>query len=209
MLLGARRPAPGPDNGCRMRTDIRPARLEGVLVVDVGAFRDERGFFLESWHRRTFAEAGLDVDFVQDNHSRSARGVLRGLHYQDLSAPMGKLVRCTLGRVYDVAVDLRAGSPTYGEWEAFELSDENLRQVWIPAGFGHGFATLSDLADVQYKCSGYYTPAAEGAVAWNDPDLAVDWPVDSPTVSERDRGAPSFAEYRSRPAFTYPVGPAP
>lgn len=175
--------------------------MEGVLVIDVDAFRDERGFFVESWHRRAFAEAGLDVDFVQDNHSRSARGVLRGIHFQDMTAPLGKLVRCTSGTLWDVAVDLRPGSPTFGRWEGFELSDANLRQVWVPAGFGHAFQVLSESADLQYKMSGYYTPAAEGAVRWDDPELAIEWPLPEPTLSAKDAAAPSFAEYRTRPAF--------
>jgi dTDP-4-dehydrorhamnose 3,5-epimerase len=180
-------------------------RLEGVLLIETDYFRDERGFFIESWHQQRFAEHGLDVRLVQDNHSRSARGVLRGLHYQDMTAPMGKLVRCTVGRVLDVAVDLRVGSPTFGQWLAEELSEDNMRQLWIPPGFGHGFLTLSESADVQYKCSGYYTPSAEGSVAWNDPEIGVDWPIADPLVSRRDGSAQSLKDYVSRPAFTYPL----
>ena len=145
-------------------------------------------------------------EFVQDNHSRSAHGVLRGIHYQDMSAPMAKLVRCTLGRILDVAVDLRAGSPTFGRWWAAELSADNRRQLLVPVGFGHAFLTLSDIAEVQYKCSGYYTPAAEGAIAWNDPEVAIDWPIKDPTVSAKDRGAPTLEAYRKRPAFSYMAG---
>jgi len=145
-------------------------------------------------------------EFVQDNHSRSAHGVLRGIHYQDMSAPMAKLVRCTLGRILDVAVDLRAGSPTFGRWWAAELSADNRRQLLVPVGFGHAFLTLSDIAEVQYKCSGYYTPAAEGAIAWNDPEVAIDWPIKDPTVSAKDRGAPTLEAYRTSPAFSYMAG---
>ena len=146
---------------------------------------------------------GVTDEFVQDNHSRSAKGVLRGIHYQDMSAPMAKLVRCTVGRILDVAVDLRADSPTYGKWWASELNDQNMHQLLVPVGFGHAFVTLSDVAEVQYKCSGYYTPSSEGAVAWNDPELAIDWPITSPTVSAKDQQAQSFAAYRQRPAFRY------
>ena len=133
------------------------------------------------------------------------RSVLRGLHYQDMSAPMGKLVRCTVGTIFDVAVDLRLGSPTFGRWEGFELSDQNLRQLWVPPGFGHGFVVLSESADVQYKCSGFYTPPAEGTLAWNDPEVAIDWPVPSPQISQRDSAGMSLEEYRARPAFSYPL----
>jgi dTDP-4-dehydrorhamnose 3,5-epimerase len=140
---------------------------------------------------------------VQDNHSLSARGVLRGIHYQDLSAPMDKLVRCSRGAILDVAVDLRAGSPTFGRWVAVELSDENARQLFVPVGFGHAFLTLSEQAEVQYKCSGYYTPKAEGAVRWDDPELAIDWPFEGPLVSAKDQAAQSLAAYCAQPAFTY------
>jgi dTDP-4-dehydrorhamnose 3,5-epimerase len=129
--------------------------------------------------------------------------VLRGIHYQGMSAPMAKLVRCTVGRILDVAVDLRAGSPTFGRWWATELSAENLRQLLVPVGFGHAFLTLSDVAEVQYKCSGYYTPAAEGTIVWNDPELAIDWPIAAPLVSTKDQAAPSLESYRKSPAFSY------
>jgi dTDP-4-dehydrorhamnose 3,5-epimerase len=129
--------------------------------------------------------------------------VLRGIHYQDMSAPMAKLVRCTLGRILDVAVDLRSGSPTFGRWMAAELSADNLHQLLVPVGFGHAFLTLSDVAEVQYKCSGYYTPAAEGAIVWNDPQLAIDWPIKEPVVSAKDQRAPTLEAYRTRPAFGY------
>lgn len=170
-------------------------------MVDTDYFQDERGFFIESWVKRDYEAAGLDLDFVQDNHSRSERHVLRGLHYQDASAPMGKLVRCTVGAIMDVAVDLRVGSPTFGRWTAVELGEDDKRQLWVPPGFAHGFLTLSEVADVQYKCSGYYTPEAEGALRWNDADVGIRWPVAEPILSRKDADAPTFAEYQLNPAF--------
>ena len=172
-------------------------------MIEPDVFRDDRGFFFESYHKKRFAELGVTDEFVQDNHSRSTQGVLRGIHYQDMSAPMAKLVRCTLGRILDVAVDLRAGSPTFGRSSVVELSADNMRQLLVPVGFGHAFLTLSDIAEVQYKCSGYYTPGAEGAIVWNDPELAIDWPIKDPVVSAKDRGAPSLQSYRKSPAFSY------
>jgi dTDP-4-dehydrorhamnose 3,5-epimerase len=177
-----------------------------VLVIEPDVFRDDRGFFFESYHKRRFAELGIEDEFVQDNHSRSMQGVLRGIHYQDMSAPMAKLVRCTLGRILDVAVDLRVGSPTFGRWSTAELSAQNMRQLLVPVGFGHAFLTLSAAAEVQYKCSGYYTPAAEGAIVWNDPDLAIDWPIKAPVVSAKDRGAPTLEAYARQPAFVFSAG---
>jgi dTDP-4-dehydrorhamnose 3,5-epimerase len=194
-------------HGCHHRLTIQitvtPTELEGVAIVETAYFEDRRGFFIESWVRREYAAAGIDVEFVQDNHSRSAAGVLRGLHFQDLTAPMGKLVRCTRGAVFDVAVDLRVGSPTFGRHVAAELTEANKRQLWVPPGFAHGFLALADPTDVQYKCSGYYTPAAEGAVRWDDPDLAIPWPVEAPTLSAKDARAPSLRDYLSRPAFRH------
>ena len=192
-----------------MDIDVQPTKLEGVLLIDTKFFRDERGFFIESYHKQRFAEHGITAEFVQDNHSGSRQGVLRGLHYQDLTAPMGKLVRCTAGRVQDVAVDLRVGSPTCGQWVDVELSAENMRQMWIPPGFGHGFVTLSEYAEVQYKCSGFYAPKTEGVVAWNDPDLAIDWKVREPQLSGRDAKGMSFKAYLERPAFRYPLRAVP
>lgn len=182
---------------------VVPTKLDGVVVIETAFARDERGFFIESYHKERYREHGITDDFVQDNHSRSARNVLRGLHYQDMSAPMAKLVRCTAGAILDIAVDLRAGSPTFGQWVGEELTAENMKQLLAPVGFAHGFVTLSDFAEVQYKCSGYYAPAAEGAIAWDDPELAIAWPVGAPILSARDRAAPSFATYRERPAFRY------
>lgn len=177
--------------------------LEGVLLFKPKIFRDDRGFFIESYHKRAYAEAGLAVEFVQDNHSRSRSGVVRGLHFQDMSAPLGKLIRCTSGAVFDVAVDLRVGSPTFARWFGVELNEDNGLQIWIPPGFAHGFAALSHWADVQYKCTGYYAPAAEGTVAWNDPDIGIAWPVANPIISARDARGLSLREYLQRPAFFY------
>lgn len=186
-----------------MPITIFPTPLPGVLVIEPRVLRDPRGFFLESYHQRDLAAAGLTATFVQDNHSRSAQGVLRGLHYQDMTAPMGKLVRCTLGAIFDVAVDLRAGSPTFGQWFGVELSADNFKQLWVPVGFAHGFVTLTELADVQYKCTNFYTPAAEGSVRWDDPQIGIAWPVAAPTLSARDQQARSLADYMRAPAFHY------
>lgn len=183
--------------------DITVSRttLEGVLIIDTDYFRDERGFFIEHYHRERFAQHGITDEFVQDNHSRSMSGVLRGIHYQDMTAPMGKLVRCIEGVIFDVAVDLRAGSSTLGQWVGVELSAENMRQLYVPAGFGHAFATLSDAAQTHYKCTGYYAPESEGTILWNDPDLAIDWPLADPLLSNRDQAGIRFREYLLNPAF--------
>jgi len=176
--------------------------LDGLLVVEIDFFRDERGFFMESWHKRDFAEAGLPYEFVQDSHSRSTYSVLRGLHYQDMRAPIVKLVRCTVGRVFDVAVDLRVSSPTFGQWFGIELTAENKTQLLVPLGFAHGFLTLSDVCEIQYKQTEYYRPEAEGGVAWNDKDIAIDWPLRNPPIlSRRDQNQPSLKQYLQNPAF--------
>lgn len=172
-------------------------------MVEPDVHRDDRGFFLESYHRLRYQEHGIRDEFVQDNHSRSARGVLRGIHYQDQSAPMSKLVRCTAGSILDVVVDLRAGSPTFGQWVAQELTEENLWQLFVPIGFGHAFLTLSASADVQYKCGGYYSPTAEGGVRWNDPEIGIRWPIAEPILSAKDRTAPTLAEYARHPTFRF------
>jgi len=168
---------------------VRATGLEGVVLIEPDVRRDDRGFFLEAYQERQFAEAGITQRFVQDNHSRSRQGVLRGLHYQDLSAPMSKLVRCPNGSILDVAVDLRVGSQTFGKWFATELSDANLHQLFIPVGFAHGFLALSPWADVEYKCGGYFEPKAEGAIAWNDKDLNISWPISDPVLAPRDASA--------------------
>jgi dTDP-4-dehydrorhamnose 3,5-epimerase len=174
-----------------------------VVVVEPVVHRDDRGYFMETFQKQQFARAGLPDDFVQDNHSHSRHKVLRGIHLQDRSAPMGKLVRCTLGSILDVAVDLRVGSPTFGKWVAVELSQENARELMVPAGFGHAFVTLSEWADVQYKCTGYYTQAAERTIAWDDPEIGIEWPIPDPIVSPKDASGLSLREYAKNPAFEY------
>lgn len=161
--------------------------LPGVLIIEPRVFGDARGFFMETWNSAAFRNAGLDHAFVQDNHSRSQRGVLRGLHFQN-PQPQGKLVRVTRGAVFDVAVDLRKTSPTFGQWTGVELSAENKRMFWVPEGFAHGFLTLEDETDFLYKCTAPYAPQYEHTLAWNDPALAIEWPLDGivPVISEKD-----------------------
>lgn len=174
---------------------ITPTAIPDILLIEPKVFGDERGFFLESFNREAFREAtGLDPDFVQDNHSRSAKGVLRGLHYQ-ISQPQGKLVRVVRGAVFDVAVDIRRSSATFGKWVGMELTEDNKRQLWIPPGFAHGFLVLSESADFLYKTTDYYAPASERSIAWNDPEIGIDWPIKGePTLSQKDRNAPSLSE---------------
>jgi dTDP-4-dehydrorhamnose 3,5-epimerase len=170
--------------------------LPEVLVLEPKVFGDSRGFFFESYNRKTFAaDTGLDVEFVQDNHSRSARGVLRGIHYQ-LVRPQGKLVRAVAGAVWDLAVDLRRSSPRFGRWVGVELSAENQRQLWVPPGFGHAFVVLSESADFLYKTTDYWYPEHERSVVWNDPDLAIDWPLGgaAPQLAAKDAQAPRLAQ---------------
>ncbi|MEX2447399.1 MAG: dTDP-4-dehydrorhamnose 3,5-epimerase [Solirubrobacterales bacterium] len=170
-----------------------PTKLDGVVLLEPAVHGDERGFMVETYRRDSWAELGVEVEFVQHNHSRSARGTLRGLHFQT-EPGQAKLVRCPRGRVFDVAVDLRRDSPTYGQWEGHELDDERHRQLFVPAGFGHGFAVLSDVADVAYLLSSAYDPATEAGIAWDDSDVGVEWPVEEPLLSERDKQAPRLAE---------------
>lgn len=161
---------------------VTPTLIPDVLVIDPHLFRDTRGFFFESFNQRTFQEGtGQDVSFVQDNHSRSAKGVLRGLHYQ-VRQPQGKLVRVVRGAVFDVAVDIRRGSPTFGQWAGIELSEDNHRQMWVPPGLAHGFVVLSDSVDVLYKTTDYYAAEHERAIAWNDPDIGIKWPLTAPPL---------------------------
>lgn len=166
-----------------------------VLLIEPKVFGDARGFFFESFNRRAFVQAtGIDADFVQDNHSRSARGVLRGLHYQ-IQQPQGKLVRCVVGSVFDVAVDIRRSSATFGKWVGAELSADNKRMMWVPPGFAHGFVVLSDYAEFLYKTTDYYAPEHERAIAWNDPDLGVDWRLnEAPLMSAKDQAAPRLSD---------------
>jgi dTDP-4-dehydrorhamnose 3,5-epimerase len=176
---------------------VTPTAIEGVLVLEPRVFGDERGFFLESYNQKAFDDAvGHEVRFVQDNHSRSTKGVLRGLHYQLTPHAQGKLVRVTQGSVFDVAVDVRRGSPTFGRWVGVELSGQNHRQLWLPPGMAHGFLVTSDSADFLYKTTAYYAPQAERSVRWDDPAIGIDWPLPggAPTLSSKDAAAPSLAE---------------
>lgn len=180
-----------------MNLNVIRTPLEGVLILEPKVFGDARGFFMESYNQRDFAAAtGLNLDFVQDNHSRSRRGVLRGLHYQ-IQQPQGKLVRVVRGAVFDVAVDIRRSSPTFGRWAGVELSEDNQRQFWIPPGFAHGFLVLSESADFLYKASDWYAPEHERGIAWNDPAIGVEWPLDAigePLLSDKDRAAPPLTQ---------------
>ena len=171
--------------------NVIPTELAGLLVIEPKVFGDARGFFFEGYHRERYHAAGIDAEFVQDNYSRSRRGTLRGLHYQ-LAQPQGKLVQVTRGEVYDVAVDLRRGSPTFGRAVGVVLNEDNHRQLYVPPGFGHGFCVTSDSADFAYKCTTFYNPADERTLLWNDPALQIDWPVIEPYIlSEKDkRGIP-------------------
>lgn len=184
-----------------MQIRVVPTPLEGVLVVETVVVDDERGFFMESYHRERYFEHGIRLEFVQDNHSRSRRGTLRGFHYQDMRAPMAKLVRCTHGAILDVVLDLRIGSATFGQTFALELTAANKKQLLVPVGLGHAFQALTDGAEIQYKCSTYYAPETEGAVAWNDPEIGFAWPIPDPVLSIRDRDAPGLARYREAAAF--------
>lgn len=167
---------------------ILPVAIAGPLIIEPQVFGDERGFFMESWNAARFAEAGIDVSFVQDNHSRSRKGVLRGLHFQN-PRPQGKLVRVTSGRAWDVAVDIRRGSATFGQWAGVELSAANKRMFWVPEGFAHGFLSLEDDTDFLYKCTAPYDASAEHSLAWNDPTVAIEWPLEGikPTISAKDQ----------------------
>ncbi|MZR62131.1 dTDP-4-dehydrorhamnose 3,5-epimerase [Alcanivorax sp. DP30] len=173
---------------------ITATRIPDVKLIQPEVFDDSRGFFMESWNARAYAEVGIAADFVQDNHSLSVRHTLRGLHYQ-LDQPQGKLVRCSRGEVFDVAVDLRMGSPTRFQWVGTYLSGDNKAQFWIPPGFAHGFLVLSDLAEIQYKCTEFYSPDSEQCIHWADPDLAIRWPQKGPVLlSEKDAQGRSLAE---------------
>lgn len=169
-------------------------RLEGLVLAAPRVHRDGRGFLLESYRRSGWGELGVDGELVQDNHSRSVRGVVRGMHFQ-IGEGQAKLVRCARGAIFDVAVDIRRGSPTYGEWEAFELDDERHHELYVPVGFAHGFCVVSEVADVLYKCSSYYDPELERGIAYDDPDIGIEWPPDLPlTPSDRDATAPRLRE---------------
>ncbi|MCU0276591.1 MAG: dTDP-4-dehydrorhamnose 3,5-epimerase [Acidobacteria bacterium] len=188
-----------------MQVKIASSHLNGLVVLDPDVFEDERGFFIEVFRADQFQALGLPVDFVQDNHSRSQQGVVRGLHFQWQPA-MGKLMRVTLGSAFLVAVDIRKGSPTLGQWFGIEASAANKKQVWAPAGFARGFCVLSPAAEIQYKCTGIYNSQAESGILWNDPALAIDWPVKDPVLSAKDQKARTLAEWLASPEsdhFTY------
>jgi len=173
-----------------------PLKLPGVVLVEPTVFPDERGFFLETFHERKYREGGvpaMGASFVQDNQSRSVQGTLRGLHSQRLR-PQGKLVRAIEGEIFDVAVDVRRGSPTFAKWVGVTLSAENFHQLYVPPGFMHGFCVLSSVAQVEYKCTDFYTPNDEQSIIWNDPDIGIEWPVANPVISPKDRAAPRLAE---------------
>lgn len=170
---------------------ITKTKLEGVVIIEPDVFGDNRGFFMESWNKKKMAEAGLDYDFVQDNHSKSTvKGTLRGIHFQKGDKAQAKLVRCVKGAVLDVAVDLRKNSPTFKQWVGVELSEENKKQLLIPRGFGHGFVTLTDDVEFLYKADNYYAPEADAGIRWNDPEIGVEWGVENPLLSEKDKNNP-------------------
>jgi dTDP-4-dehydrorhamnose 3,5-epimerase len=174
-----------------------PTAIPDVVLIEPEVHRDARGFFLETWHQRRYAEGGIPGPFVQDNHSHSRGGTLRGLHAQ-VRHRQGKLVRVVEGEVFDVAVDIRRGSPTFGRWAGDRLSGENLRQLWIPPGFAHGFCVLSEAAHLEYKCTDFYDASDEIAIAWNDPAIGIEWPIDDPTLSAKDAAAPRLADLIDR-----------
>jgi dTDP-4-dehydrorhamnose 3,5-epimerase len=177
---------------------VRPSEhLPEVLIIEPKVFRDDRGFFVETYHAPRYAAHGVAGTFVQDNQSRSVANTLRGLHLQ-VGRPQAKLVRAILGEIYDVAVDVRRGSPTFGRWNAVRLSADNFKQCYIPPGFAHGFAVLSPIAEVEYKCTDVYDPASEIGIAWNDPAIGIVWPIAQPLLSARDKGHPTLAEQSAR-----------
>ena len=184
---------------------VTETKLPGVVVVEPKVFGDERGFFMETWNAARYDEAGLPTRFVQDNLSFSTHGVLRGLHFQN-PQPQGKLVSVLRGEVFDVAVDIRVGSPTFGEWTGVTLSAENKRQFYVPEDFAHGFVVTSEAALFFYKCTDYYSPSSEGIVLWNDPGIGIEWPTDAPILSERDRVAPPLREMPEGRLPRYPAG---
>ena len=175
---------------------VTKTKLDGCVIIEPKVFGDERGFFLETFQAERYASlAGISSPFVQDNHSRSSKGILRGLHFQK-TKPQGKLVRVVRGEVYDVAVDIREGSATFGEWEGVILSEDNKKQFWVPPGFAHGFVVLSDTADFEYKCTDYYDPSDEGSILWSDPDLDIFWPIANPVLSTKDESAKRLVDLR-------------
>jgi len=178
--------------------EIIKTKIEGLLILQPKVYRDDRGYFLESFRLDLLSVLGIDTNFVQDNESKSQKGVFRGLHFQNPPHAQGKLVRAVKGAVLDVAVDIRRGSSTYGKSMSVELNEENKTMLWIPSGFAHGFLTLLDETIFQYKCTNYYNKESEGSILWNDPDLNIDWPISSPVVSEKDEDAPYFKDLKSK-----------
>ena len=176
---------------------ITETELAGVLIIEPKVFGDSRGFFKETFQAERYREAGIEYTFVQDNYSRSQKGVLRGLHFQ-ITKPQGKLVSCLKGAVFDVAVDIDPESTTYGQYVGVELTEENHKQLWVPPGYAHGFFVLSETADFQYKCTDYYDPSDEGGVIWNDPDVAIEWPITHPSLSSKDALLPTLAELNAK-----------
>ncbi len=185
-----------------MQIKIESQHLDGIVVLAPEVYQDERGFFMEAYRADQFRELGLPWEFVQDNHSRSQKGVLRGLHFQ-WDPPMGKLMRVTYGKAFLVAVDIRKGSPTLGKWFGIEVSAENKKQVWAPAGFARGFYTLSDYAELQYKCTGIYSNKGESGILWNDPEIGVEWPVNELILSPKDQKAQTLKEWLARPGSDF------
>lgn len=180
--------------------NVIKTKLPGVIIFEPKVWRDDRGHFIESFHQPRYAEAGVPGPFVQDNVSRSKKGTLRGLHFQNPRG-QGKLVMVTRGAVFDVAVDIRVGSPTFGQWVGVELTDENAKQMYIPPGFAHGFVALSDVADFTYKCTDVYVPEADGGVLYNDPDIGIEWPVKEPLLSKKDAALPRLKGHPNLPRY--------
>lgn len=175
---------------------VTKTKLKDCVIIEPSIYGDKRGFFLETFHADRYADlANISLPFVQDNHSQSSKGILRGLHFQK-NKPQGKLVRVVRGEVYDVAVDMRLDSPTFGQWESVILSEENKTQFWVPPGFAHGFVTLSETADFEYKCTEYYDSSDEGSLLWNDPDLNISWPINNPKLSDKDLNAPRLIDLK-------------
>lgn len=179
--------------------NITKTKFPGVIIIEPKVFRDSRGFFKESFQNNTYKDIGIDYKFVQDNHSHSIKGTLRGLHFQK-KKPQGKLVSCIKGAVYDVIVDINPNSKTFGEYLGIKLTENNHKQIWIPPGYAHGFCVLSETADFIYKCTNYYDPNDEAGLIWNDPDIGIDWPIDQPIISEKDKIFPTLTKLINNPS---------
>ncbi len=186
-----------------MQVTLIETAIPEVLLIETVRFEDDRGFFMESFHKEAFEELGIPVNYVQENHSFSKNGVIRGIHYQDMTAPIGKLVRCTVGKILDVAVDLRVGSPTFGKYVKTILSEENNQLLYLPEGFGHAFLSMADRTEIQYKCTAYYSPSSERTLLWNDSKIGIEWGISNPSVSPKDNKGQTLDEYLKDPAFIY------